>query len=210
MESQGQWKREITELNMQFLRIACDAMSDDMALAAEELGFVGHEEKISILLGLDSEQQMELARADVLFGGGLGDAGVLDDQLQHAVRNGPTDTYYSLITDSRGRPLRPWQQERRLFDLVAWLAIRSHMQARAGVAKTIYRINSPMDISRIRRLQNAGVQRLVMWGGNAKFRISDSLILMLTMMANGIDSDLLHVAAGCMQTTSRHVDNTLI
>lgn len=206
----GQWNQDLEELNLSFLKLLREAMSEDPALAAEEFGFVGKEEKLSMLTALGDEQLRELAKADVLFGITIDDEEAFNQELENAVRAGPAQPYVHLLVDDRNRPLRGWQQERRIFDLMCWMVIRQHTQENALVAKAIYRFNSAIDISRIRRLSPKGVHRLAMWGGNSKLRISDALILFLTMLFNGIEGNLLLIASGAMQTSGRHVDSNVM
>jgi len=202
----GTWSQDIIELNLSFLRLLRDAMAEDMALAAQAFGFSGREAKLSMLGALSEDKLLNLASADLLFGISQDDEDEFDIELDKAVRGGPVEPYISLLVDDRGRALRPWQQERRMFDLMAWMVIRQCVQSDPLVAKAVFRLKDPMVISRIRRLTPKGAHRLANWGGNSKLRVSQALILHLTMAFNDIEGNLLLIPAGAMQTSCRHVD----
>lgn len=206
----GTWNQDIIELNLAFLKLIRTAMAEDIALAAKEFGFAGREDKLWMLISLRDDQLLELAMADVLFGVRPDDEEAFDEELDKANRHGPIEAYVSLLTDDRNRPLRPWQQERRIFDLMCWMVLRQHVQENPLVAKAIYRLNDMMVISRIRNLTPKGAQRLARWGGNSMLRVTDALIVHLTMMFNEIDGGLLLIAAGAMQTSARQVDNNVM
>ncbi|MCW0399297.1 flagellar transcriptional regulator FlhD (plasmid) [Xanthomonas sontii] len=206
----GTWSQDIIELNLSFLRLLREAMAEDMALAAQEFGFTGREDKLSMLGALSEDKLLNLASADLLFGIRPEDEERFDIELDKAVRSGPVESYGSLLMDERGRALRPWQQERRMFDLMAWMVIRQCVQSNPLVAKAVFRLNDPLVISRIRRLTPKGAHRLARWGGNSKLRVSQALILHLTMAFNDIEGNLLLIPAGAMQTSCRHVDSNVM